>query len=1141
MNNAIKTVSAKLVAGTMAMVMSFALVAPAASADSSVDALQAQINALLAQLNALNGDDNNSSNATAGSYVHQPNTAFEFTRNLYLGARGTDVMMLQKALNENSSTQVATTGAGSAGNETEFFGPATKNAVAKFQVANGITPAAGYFYPLTRTEMNRKNAGSVSTGNNNDDSSSNDGDLEVSETNDADEGDFTNGVTRYLATSFEIEADDDATIEGITVRYSGRADEDDIIENLILTDADGNLLAEEEDLDSDAEAEFDNLRIDLEDGDSIEVYVHLNAVNNENNFEAEDGLDFEIQVIEIEADGDVDGLPLTGPEHTIQDVEVGDVDVDIENEGGSIEIGEEGELIATVEVDSNPEDSDDSVFLNQIRIENIGSGDLTELEDIYAELDGEDYEGVVDEFDEDFVIFDFDGYEIEDGDSEDIEIRATAVEEAGDDFEFDIDADEAYNVHVEHEDGYGMQVNITTSGTAVSVEEGSLSVASSDDDESDEVSAGNDIFLGEFEIDIDGEDLEIDEMRFVITLATGDVVTNDTDDIEDLLLEDVYLEDEDGNRVTDTEDAEWVGGTPGALPVSQDMEVEFDNVDLEEGDDVTYKVFATIDDNVDNGSEYNFEISASDITGIEGTSSDEDITATGGTVTMEERTVEAADLEVSISSSPTSRTIEDDEDDTVFAKFQFDATDSGEDLELRSFEAEVAVTGVAADLEKLTNCRLYDEDDNEVELDRDVDGDDASGFNPGVFEFQFENDLLLEKDTVTTLELRCDIGSLANGVDFTWELDGSEDVNAEGAETNNDVNATVNAGSAGTMTIGDAELQVLEDASSPSTQLVVEGTEVILGVLEIEAEDGEVTVEDIEVTLTGTSETLVDEEVVIEVDGVEVGIATFTSSNNDIVEDIDVIIEDDESVELVFKAMVSSVGDDEDADNGTIISLAVDDVTPEDGSVTVNGLASAIAFDDVYVYESVPSVAQVSFSDENVELTSGGNRELLRFSVSADDAGDITLGAMQFDITGDVARIDAGTMEVEVFTSSSMSNKVATHDGDFLVNEATGDVSFKDDNTDTYLEVPEGETYYFRVTADLSSVVDGDEISVSLVEDATFATAAINATDAVTVFTGNGTFIWTPDFNVSGTSDYFNGFEVEGMDADIQATRINEN
>ncbi|OGZ06823.1 MAG: hypothetical protein A3C93_05005 [Candidatus Lloydbacteria bacterium RIFCSPHIGHO2_02_FULL_54_17] len=82
------------------------------------------------------------------------NTATQsgFTRDLTLGSTGVDVRALQVWLNTHGHI-VAGSGAGSLGNESNYFGKLTQAAVAKFQTARGITPVAGYFGPKTRAAI----------------------------------------------------------------------------------------------------------------------------------------------------------------------------------------------------------------------------------------------------------------------------------------------------------------------------------------------------------------------------------------------------------------------------------------------------------------------------------------------------------------------------------------------------------------------------------------------------------------------------------------------------------------------------------------------------------------------------------------------------------------------------------------------------------------------------------------------------------------------------------------------------------------------------------------------------------------------------------------------------------------------------
>ena len=81
-------------------------------------------------------------------------TNFKFTRSLYVGMNGEDVKNLQVYLNNNGFKMGVKGDLGSLGNETKFFGRLTKQALIKFQKSNNISPAIGYFGPLTREVIN---------------------------------------------------------------------------------------------------------------------------------------------------------------------------------------------------------------------------------------------------------------------------------------------------------------------------------------------------------------------------------------------------------------------------------------------------------------------------------------------------------------------------------------------------------------------------------------------------------------------------------------------------------------------------------------------------------------------------------------------------------------------------------------------------------------------------------------------------------------------------------------------------------------------------------------------------------------------------------------------------------------------------
>ncbi len=122
------------VALSTSVMMLASVVAPAPAQAQTVESLQAMINQLMAQIAQLSGGA-----ATTGS-------ATPFTRSLTIGSRGADVTQLQNWLiGKGMSVPAGATG---------YFGAQTKAALAAYQAANGIAPAAGYFGPVTMAHVN---------------------------------------------------------------------------------------------------------------------------------------------------------------------------------------------------------------------------------------------------------------------------------------------------------------------------------------------------------------------------------------------------------------------------------------------------------------------------------------------------------------------------------------------------------------------------------------------------------------------------------------------------------------------------------------------------------------------------------------------------------------------------------------------------------------------------------------------------------------------------------------------------------------------------------------------------------------------------------------------------------------------------
>lgn len=80
---------------------------------------------------------------------------YKFLTHLKVGDSSFAVRELQKLLNENPYTCVAIEGAGSPGNETNYFGMATFKALKRWQIIKMI-PGTGFFGPLSIKEANKR-------------------------------------------------------------------------------------------------------------------------------------------------------------------------------------------------------------------------------------------------------------------------------------------------------------------------------------------------------------------------------------------------------------------------------------------------------------------------------------------------------------------------------------------------------------------------------------------------------------------------------------------------------------------------------------------------------------------------------------------------------------------------------------------------------------------------------------------------------------------------------------------------------------------------------------------------------------------------------------------------------------------------
>lgn len=438
-----KDVAAKFAVAAVAVAMVFSLFAPAASAQDSVEDLQALINSLMAQIADLEGDMGGSSMSSSSMVC-----PYTWTRDLSQGSEGADVMKLQQFLNENPDTRVAVSGAGSAGSETMYYGPATAAAVSKMQVmyrADVLTPAGlvnptGYFGPSTRAKANSLCVAAPAAPDMGDemdddmmdddmmdDDMDDDGPVSLSgeasldsvdlssEESDVEENQ-TDVAVAELAVEFE-NGDAEITRLDVELTADGSNDEDepwDVFETVSLW-IDGDMIAEmnaddEDDYldENDGSLRFSGLGIIAEEDDEVEIIV---AVSTQNNL---DGLsDGETWNVTVESMRyfDADGVAETVDDGDSDADELGDlIDFDLEEEGADEELNislasdspDSTDIIVDTDSDTNnvtiliaeleAEDNDIEIDTIAVRVDTTGASTTDVIDEIRIELDGQSFE-----------------------------------------------------------------------------------------------------------------------------------------------------------------------------------------------------------------------------------------------------------------------------------------------------------------------------------------------------------------------------------------------------------------------------------------------------------------------------------------------------------------------------------------------------------------------------------------------------------------------------------------------------------------------------------------------------------------------------------------------------------------------------
>ncbi|MDD5110385.1 MAG: hypothetical protein PHI63_04180 [Patescibacteria group bacterium] len=395
-------------------------------------------------------------------------------------------------------------------------------------------------------------------------------------------------------------------------------------------------------------------------------------------------------------------------------------------------------------------------------------------------------------------------------------------------------------------------------------------------------------------------------------------------------------------------------------------------------------------------------------------------------------TVKTASLAVSVSNTPVSQTVVGGTQNFTFANFRVDASDSGEDVKITQMKAELVTTVAAPNA--FSNWRILDGSTVlTTSSSPDPTGATAGG---ATTTFIFTNPLIITKGTVKTLSVQASVQSSATSgtirVGLPTEHATGLQFSSTGKDSGDTTTVTLSVANGQTMTLSSGGTLTVAALTSnyPAGLLPANTNGLEVGVFRMTSVREPIRIEQIYLTATSTRNLTTSNvksafnqiRAIHLYDGAteitpSVGVQPTTTSaheNRTVLIDITsnpIIVNTDSAKDILVKVDTSAVTRYPQASNGdpgqgfTLSLNGATDLTAKGAqsgttlgasSITLSG-ASLNAWSvmgsvpTVTTYADLATSEKIGASGTLPKLAAGSQKEIYRFKVAADSAGDVYL------------------------------------------------------------------------------------------------------------------------------------------------------
>lgn len=1140
--------SVTLAVTVTAWLSGFMFVAPSAQAQSLADqiaALQAQIAALTAQLNALV--------VQSGG---QTTTAGVLTKNLSQGMRDAEVSTLQSGLASDPTVYPE-------GLVTGYFGPLTRAAVIRYQekyaseilASVGLSAGTGFVGPSTRAKFNAQYGGAVSGGTPGQPpvvvGSGQIGVYLAPNTPAASVAPAGASNVPFLAVNLTAPATGAVRVDSMIVHRTGVGASTDF-DNVYLYEGNTRLTTGRSVNSSTNNAEFHSLNLTVPAGTTRTILVTADtasaaAAGNVNAFEL-------VSASSVVGSGPVAGtFPIRGNNISIAAASAGTITIDTPVDGSNPKVGETNVKIGSFRVTVG---AAEDVELRRIAFFQAGSISRAGLSNLRLNYLGQTLATVSGLDSRDLAVFALaTPFLIEKGNSRTFEIWADigSSTKNNDTVKFYID---------ENTDVYAVG---RTYGHGAAVTATALDGTTADTEEVDVTVQGGQVtitFNGPAAKDIapDAEDVELYnftltsqaniEVREMLIRLTGSE-TNAFDDIK------VY---------NVTKGIVVMGPTDTSTSASTTNITYSDRFTMNAGESNVFSIRAdlaasgavgVIDGNtiqVDLGQGATAPFGASAIRNLDNNQFITDIVPSG-VVTGNTHTIRTTSLTLTLAGTPTSQTYVRGTANVDLVGFNFKAS-TAQDITITSMNVTVLgdddtsgvfvagqLTSTSSVADRVSSVWLVDQSSGTT-----LAGPESVNTTTGVAQFSGVNYTVPAGQTKTIVvrtNLNSSALSNANADRIKVEIEATTDVTARDPQGN-----TVNPGTAdpngttadsGTrVTIADTgSMTVVKapDDTESEIGLVVAGksnvtlakfrftaTNEALRVDKVEFRTGAENIDEITGLSVWDGATQIGSAITPSLSG-STSVASFNFAGNGFV------VPKDGSKTITVKGNLNTVTGGADSGTSTTITLSALNFeakgTGVGSNTTLTSFGGEVSGNAKHVRKTVPTV---SFTGGDSVLTAG-EKVLMKFTVAADSAEQVSLYQFRFSITTTNASFSATANQMRIRESGNILTSTSTQ----TVTETAGGQTVSATTTLTNMDtIPAGGSKTYEILGTVSSVGSGSASLTIQMPQSTAQEATVPAAAGAicNVATSIG-FCWSDNSVIGGpalgNADWYNDFKVKTL------------